>query len=106
MSNKTKELEDQASELRKLVNEVQQEELVESTETNDFTEENEIKTEETREVDILNLPPRKEVHSKNNTRAHVKMSKPFMRLVLVIVIILAVLFGLYYVWGEELLNVI
>ncbi|WP_188453831.1 hypothetical protein [Virgibacillus oceani] len=99
MSNETKEIEDQAAELRKLVDEVQQKDVKDSEVNIGGIMDGE------REVDILNLPPRKEVHSKKNTRTHLKMSRPFLRLVFVIVIILAVLFGIYYVWGDEIVNV-
>ncbi|MEW9674690.1 hypothetical protein ABRT01_00620 [Lentibacillus sp. L22] len=54
---------------------------------------------QTREMDILNLPPRKEVHGKTNQRIRWQVSGPLVRLLLVIIIIIAVLAGLYYV-GE------
>ncbi|MGY0691801.1 hypothetical protein ACW2QC_03280 [Virgibacillus sp. FSP13] len=105
MENQTKEREDQATELRKLVNEVQEGQANTSFDNHSSAEES---TDDLEQidwgVDILNLPPRKEVHAKDDQRTHMKISRPFIRLLLVIIITLGILVGLYYVWGDELLH--
>lgn len=97
--------EDQAAELRKLVDQIQDEKLpAEETDLNKQADMEQTDKTEDREIDVLNLPPRKEVHSKNNKFAHIKISGPLVRLLVVLLLILAVLTGLYFVWGEELFN--
>lgn len=103
MSNKTKEAEDQAAALRKLFNEVQAEAEQFVPEEDD---EKELPIEQNRDVDILNLPPRKEVHSENKNRARIKVSNASFRLITVIIIFLLLLGGAYYLWGENLLEFI
>lgn len=107
MSEKTKEHNDQADELRKLFNEVQ-EESVQSAPVNKVESENEGSEIEHHErgVDILNLPPRSQVHSTSNKRTRVKLSRASQRLIIVVVIFLAFLGGAFYLWGQELMEVI
>ncbi|MBP1949536.1 hypothetical protein [Virgibacillus litoralis] len=105
MSKETKEYTDQADELRKLFNEVQ-EESVQSVPVVDGVNEDSETDQKERDVDILNLPPRKEVHSTNNKRTRVRLSGASLRLVIVVIIILVFLGGAYYFWGQELMDVI
>ncbi|MEN1969129.1 hypothetical protein WMZ97_13770 [Lentibacillus sp. N15] len=104
MTNQSTKQDDQAEELKKLV------ELVEDGAPNSSVMNEHTKNEEvieqtrTREIDILNLPPRNEVHSQTNQRLHIKISRPFVRLLLVIIVILVVLAGLYYVWDGDMWN--
>ena len=53
-----------------------------------------------REINILNLPPRKEIHSQN--RLHVKFNRPLARLIFIILLLAAFLAGVYYFLGDEL----
>jgi predicted DNA binding CopG/RHH family protein len=46
-------------------------------------------------IDVLNLPPRKEVHNKKNKRIKVKISSPLIRFIFVI-LLLSVLILVYY----------
>ena len=91
---------DQANELRQLFNEVEQGE-----ETANVTKEdnNEIVIEKTniREIDVLKLPPRKEIHTKNK-RAKLKVSKPFLRLLFISLFVIAILIGAIFLWEGEL----
>lgn len=93
MDNKSSNQENQEEALRFLLDEVQQGEK-DQVATIDETEAHK------REVDVLNLPPRKEVHSKNKQRTHIKMSKPLLRFLFVFILLLGVLIGVYFVWGE------
>lgn len=42
------------------------------------------------EIDILNLPPRKEVH-KNSGKSHFRFSKPLIRFLSVILVLIAII---------------
>ncbi|GGA61093.1 hypothetical protein [Ornithinibacillus halotolerans] len=55
------------------------------------------------EINVLNLPPRREVHSQNNQKVHFKISKPFIRLAFVI-ILLAVVLGISFYFNPNLLG--
>ncbi|WP_404452875.1 hypothetical protein LG329_01780 [Virgibacillus necropolis] len=111
MSDKDTVREDQANELRKLFNEVQGNETsilpVENTdekiEDDDYVSEN-ASISGTRNIDILNLPPRREVHGNKKKRTQIKVSRPFVRLSVVIIAIIAIILAIYYVWGEELIQ--
>ncbi|MFC4557414.1 hypothetical protein ACFO3D_04225 [Virgibacillus kekensis] len=104
MREETKNHEDQAEELRKLFNEVESQ----GEDNRPLIEDTEIKEEgkQDRDVDILNLPPRKEVHGGKNTGTRFKVSRASLRLVTVIVILFLVIAGAYYLWGPELSEII
>lgn len=53
------------------------------------------------EIDVLNLPPRKEVHTKNK-RTKIKLSKPLLRFLFTVIIVLAGLGTAIYVWQDEI----
>lgn len=55
-----------------------------------------------RELDILNLPPRKEVHGGKKGKTRVKISQPFLRFMFVIIILLIVLTCVFYLWDLDL----
>ncbi|SFA73339.1 hypothetical protein SAMN04488072_101292 [Lentibacillus halodurans] len=101
MENKVRESNDQASELRKLLDEVEgdSEQEVRAGGTTPALD-----TEP--EVDILNLPPRKEVHNRYNKRTKLKISSASKRLLLVMIILLLLFGTTFYLWGEELLDTI
>lgn len=87
--------------LQQAINEVERTEKEyqkKTTEQHDFSDRG-----ETRGVDVLNLPPRKEVHGQKQ-RAKIKISSSLIRLVLVIMILVVILGGGYYIWGEELIH--
>ncbi|UJL48115.1 hypothetical protein KFZ58_09815 [Virgibacillus sp. NKC19-16] len=102
MNNKSSNQEDQAVTLMSLLDEVQQGDTQDKTQSTviDETEAQE------REVDVLNLPPRKEVHRKIKQRTHIKMGIPLLRFLIVFILLLGVLTGAYLLWGEELITVI
>lgn len=102
MSNQTKEYKDQAEDLRSLFDEVQAASEKHSLPDHDDKESAEMPE---REVDILNLPPRKEVHSVKQGRTHVKFSSALLRLIFVIVSIVLVIGGSFILFGDELVNI-
>lgn len=78
---------DQAEELREIFNEITD---AEGTKDKSLNENQQGKNH--REIDVLQLPPRKEVHAKSN-RIGVKVSKPFLRLLFIIGVIIGVIIG-------------
>jgi len=56
------------------------------------------------EVDVLQLPPRSEVHKSNKSNVHLSFHAPIWRLVLVIIFIIAVAWLLYGFYGEEMIH--
>lgn len=102
MSTETTEYEDQAEHLKRLFNEVQQGEM----KPEKVSDESDTAQEPTLKIDVLNLPPRKEVHGNHNNRARVKLGKPFLRFLSVIIILVALVIGAYFIWGEELIDII
>ncbi|WP_430785500.1 hypothetical protein VBD025_11320 [Virgibacillus flavescens] len=108
MSDKHTKQDDQAAELRKLFNEVQGNSMndLEDEEKQEAETENELNEtfETARKIDTLDLPPRKEVHSQRKKRTRLKMSKPLLRFSAFILILILVIFAVFYVWGDELLQ--
>jgi len=102
MAEKTNEHNDQAEQLKQIFNELQQNAVKSEKNTNDeqYTAEHAIP-----KIDVLNLPPRKEVHS-NQSRTRLSISRPFLRFLSVILLIIIIIFGAYYIWGEELIDLL
>ncbi|HLR66348.1 hypothetical protein [Virgibacillus alimentarius] len=90
---------DQETDLKKLVNEIQHEEKQDEHEQ-PLPEINE--PEEFKKIDVLNLPPRKEVHNQTQW-THVKLRKPFGRLIAVIILLLIITLSAYFLWREDVL---
>ncbi|MBY7143470.1 hypothetical protein KFZ56_10510 [Virgibacillus sp. NKC19-3] len=107
MNNNSSNQEDQATELKSLLDEVQQRDGAKGDNSQIAAiEETEVQE---REIDVLNLPPRKEVHRKNKQRTHIKVGSlggPLLRFLIVFILLLVVLTGAYLLWEEELINVI
>ncbi|WP_100010770.1 hypothetical protein [Lentibacillus sediminis] len=57
------------------------------------------------EIDVLNLPPRKEVHGQKNSTS-LKVSRPLLRFLFVVVLLLVILAGAFIVWGDEWLPLV
>ncbi|TFJ93790.1 hypothetical protein [Lentibacillus salicampi] len=96
-----KDYHDQGAELRKLLEEVEdgsEQKVQEQTHTQELDK----KTQ--REVDILDLPPRKEVHSHHHNRTKLKIGRASIRLISVIIILIVVLLVVFNLWGEELID--
>ncbi|MBU5466290.1 hypothetical protein KQI49_05515 [Virgibacillus sp. MSJ-26] len=90
--------EDQATELRKLISEVEAKDDVKNP-TNE-----ERKQEPRRQIDILDLPPRKEIHSKKKSRVHFKLNRSVLRLIVVFLLVAAVIVGVIYLFENDLLQ--
>jgi hypothetical protein len=97
----------QGKELRELLQEVNNNNVDENV-TNESLDDQQnfmedkkvIQTEsEDKTLDVLNLPPRKVTHSHKKKRTHLKLSRPFIRLTLVVVLLLIVI-GLLFFYGD------
>lgn len=99
MSLKTEKANDQANELRNLFEELEKGNVGENHTDNAHEMEN------TREVNVLNLPPRKEVHS-HPTRMHFAIKRPLLRFLFVLLLLIIILIAAYYFWDNNLLNTV
>lgn len=90
----------QASNLEKLISEVQQ------VEKKEYSEED-LRVGDDREIkmDVLSLPPRSEVHQVNK-RARLRISKPLRRFIFVLILIVALIGGSVYFFGKELVGIL
>jgi len=90
----------QASNLEKLISEVQQGETKEYTDSDLRVDDNqEIK------MDVLSLPPRSEVHQ-TNKRTRIRLSKPLKRFIFVLFLIIIIISGSMYFFGNELIDIL
>lgn len=91
-----KELDEkQAKELQQLFAEI----------ANDQTEEEKSgsEQEELVEIDVLNLPPRSEVHVSPERRLTLNFKKPYVRFTVVILLLLVLIAIIYVVFGEQII---
>lgn len=91
MAGSIDEKSDQNEDLLTLINEVDQEARIADQEDD----------EHNRDIDILNLPPRKEVHSTKKSKTHFKISRPMLRLILISVVIIVIIAGVVYLMETE-----
>lgn len=99
MSVESKEKADQATELKKLFQDI-------ASQDHDSEDVMPPFEEHQQEMDVLNLPPRKEVHGRKGSRAKLKFSAPLIRFILVMMIIMGLLVFSYVMWGQELIQLI
>lgn len=86
--------EDQAEELRNLINKVEGQTRKQVSEQDDSE----------RDIDILNLPPRKEIHGSSKIRINFKFSDPLLRLILVFLVVIGVIIGAVYLFNHDYLK--
>lgn len=83
----------QAAKLQELFSEINHHE---TTYNSDNIEKVVPKETKKQEIDILNLPPRSEVHGKKMTKMRWKIRSPFIRFLFVILLAIILLVGAYY----------
>lgn len=103
MSERPNEHSDQAEQLKQIFDELQQNK---SKSEESRREEQHTNDDSIPKIDVLNLPPRREVHGNSNVRTRLGISRPFLRFLSVIVLIVAIILGAYFMWGEELIVLI
>lgn len=100
MNEETNKHIDQAEHLKQLFNDVQKneetQEIPSALDTLQITQDRDLK------IDILNLPPRKDVHGKNAYRMRLKISRPFMRFLSVMITLVLIIIFIYFNWPDEL----
>lgn len=96
MNSNNKFNEDQASDLKQMFDEI-------NKNGNKVIEEKEEVERDPDQIDILNLPPRKEVHSKNTT-FKITINRSLLRIVFVALIL--TLFLVFYLWEEEVIELL
>lgn len=52
-----------------------------------------------RQIDILNLPPRSEVHTASRNKVKVTFNWPFIRLFIIMIILIVIVVSAYYTIG-------
>lgn len=58
------------------------------------------------EIDVLNLPPRSEVHSQSKTRLSVSLKKPTARFILVLLFLIVIMAVIYFFYEDEIMTFI
>ncbi|MGM8211643.1 hypothetical protein ACLIBH_02500 [Virgibacillus sp. W0430] len=96
MSNKE---DHQAAKLQQLFEEINSSEINEIDNSEPFAENNEDRT--ATYIDVLNLPPRKEVHSNQSKRARIKVKMPLIRITSVVFLLVTILTVAYYMYINE-----
>jgi|SRR5699024_3464343 len=55
------------------------------------------------EMDVLNLPPRSEVHSQSKTRLSLSLKKPTSRFIFVLLFLIVIMAVIYFFYEEEIM---
>lgn len=55
------------------------------------------------EVDVLNLPPRSEVHKSPKRKLYIHFGSPFTRLLSVVLVLVLIIGFIYFIAGEQIL---
>ncbi|GAA0444113.1 hypothetical protein GCM10008983_21820 [Lentibacillus halophilus] len=126
MRTEIKDDNDQAKDLRELVDEVESEENKKdgwnegtSQETNEssrnrsnihgveaMSEHEKRDTSARQQVDILDLPPRRDVHTVKHKRVKMKLNRASWRMLSVIIVLLILFGGAFFLWDNELFELI
>lgn len=94
----TNKIDEEKLHLQELFEEVQQNQANNDQESIEQTPQN--------KIDVLNLPPRKEIHGNNKQKIKFKISSPLVRFVLVITVLIILLVSSYYFWGDDILFIL
>lgn len=60
--------------------------------------------EEYIELDLLNLPPRREVHASGKQRYSFRLKKPLIRFIFIILLLIGIAVLFYFDFGEQITN--
>ncbi|NMA90899.1 MAG: hypothetical protein GX972_06170 [Amphibacillus sp.] len=88
-----KKTEDQAEALRQQLAEINQQNPTEES-TEFFNKRND------QEIDILNLPPRSQIHQKDKFKLRMKMSGAFLRLITILIFVILILLLSFNYWKQ------
>src|SRR5690625_1720683 len=99
LKNQTNTVQDQAEQLKQIVQELNTNASREKSEDDNHTLGQD-------KIDILDLPPRKTIHVHKNKILKIKMRRPLVRFLIVIIVPISIIFILYYFWQDDLLKLI
>lgn len=88
-----KKTEDQAEALRQQLAEINQQNPTEES-TKSFN------TRDDQEIDILNLPPRSQIHQEDKFKLRMKMSGSFLRLITILIFVILILLLSFNYWKQ------
>ena len=57
------------------------------------------------DIDVLNLPPRKQVHDEKKAKFQLKINIAFVRFIAIVIFIIAILIFSYKYWGDFFLGI-
>ncbi|RFA37220.1 hypothetical protein CAI16_01710 [Virgibacillus dokdonensis] len=89
---------DQAKQLRRKVQEI--------NETDSNTMEQVPDSKQEKDIDVLNLPPRKETHQQKKQTIRLRISNPTQRFLFIVFFILLIIVGAYFIIGDKLFTTI
>lgn len=96
----TEEKDDQASLLRQQIEAVQNHNSTESAEIEHKTTD----TDKDWQVNVLDLPPRSEIHAEKEAKVKLKISFALIRLVVILFLIIVGFILTYHFWGDQFLH--
>lgn len=56
------------------------------------------------DIDVLNLPPRRQVHDEKKAKLQLRINTAFVRFIAILIIIIAILIFSYKYWGDFFLS--
>ncbi|MFD2045890.1 hypothetical protein ACFSTA_13130 [Ornithinibacillus salinisoli] len=102
MSKITNDKQDQAEQLRAILSEMQEQANASNKEKEYHSPNRNTEEEKQDEIDILNLPPRKEIHKNKKSGIQWKVSRPLIRFLFVSLIIAGIV--VWVIWSEEIIS--
>lgn len=57
------------------------------------------------DIDVLNLPPRKQVHDEKKAKLQLRINTAFVRFITIVIFIIAILIFSYKYWGDFFLGI-
>lgn len=99
---------DQADQLKRILAEVEHQEAnrLPGNNSHFHADQSDNSTPPLPKIDVLNLPPRKEIHGIDKTRIRLRLGRPFLRFLVVTLVLIIIVIGAYIYWGEELISLI
>lgn len=64
------------------------------------------KSGSSQKIDVLDLPPRKEVHNNKSKRIKIRFTSPYIRVVVIVLLIMMIFASGFYIWAGELKEMI
>jgi len=91
LDNQPNQSHDQAEQLKQLFNDLNQHEQQQINNKSDF-----LGNDDVQKIDILNLPPRKTIHDKKKNKFKIRLKRPFLRFLFVIICLIAIIITIVF----------